>query len=81
MRAPVVINSNPVANDVAGVPQRLEPRPMHISFFHCANDLLDHPVLLRAVRGDELLLQPIAAHEGRIAASGKNPTIVGPQQE
>lgn len=22
-----------------------------------------------------------AAHEGRIAASGKNPTIVGPQQE
>ena len=47
----------------------------------CPDDALDHAVLLGAVWGDELLLQPVAAHQSREVAAGEHEAIVGPQQE
>jgi hypothetical protein len=39
------------------------------------------PVLLRAMGRYELLLQPIAAHQGGVSPTGEDEAIVGPQQE
>lgn len=38
---------------------------------------LDHAVLLRAMRGDELLLQPIAADQHGELVAGKNEPVAG----
>lgn len=43
--------------------------------------MLDHCVLLRAMRRDERLFQPIAADKARITASCKDKAIVGSKQE
>lgn len=42
---------------------------------------LHHAVLLRAVRGDELLSQTITSDQCRVMAASKNQSIVRPQQE
>lgn len=44
--------------------------------FERSDHALDHAVLLRAVRGDELLLQAIAFDQGRVAAAGEHQTVV-----
>lgn len=46
-----------------------------------ADDSLDHAVLFRAVRGDELLLQPVALDQRRVAAAGEDQAVVRAQQE
>jgi hypothetical protein len=45
------------------------------------DDSLDHSILLRAMRGDELLFQAVASNETGVIAARKNQTIVGPKQE
>ena len=64
----VVVKADPVANHTAGVLQRLEPVAVHALVFERANHTLDHAVLFRAVRRDELLLQPIAFDQGKTVA-------------
>lgn len=81
MRAPVVVPADPIRNHATGVLQGLEPVAVHALVFERADHPLDHAVLLRAVRGDELLLQPIAFDQGRVAAAGEDQAIVRPQQE
>ena len=49
--------------------------------FQRPNDPLDHPVLLRAVGRDELLLQSIAPDQAGVVATCKNQTVVGPEEE
>jgi hypothetical protein len=41
----------------------------------CPDDALDHAVLLGAVRCDELLLQPIAAVQGGVAAACEDQAV------
>ena len=81
MWALVVVKADPVANHTAGVLQRLEPVAVHALVLECADHALDHAVLFRAVRRDELLLQPIAFDQGRITAAGEHQPIVRAQQE
>ena len=76
MWALVVVKADPVANHTAGVLQRLEPVAVHALVFERSDHALDHAVLLRAVRGDELLLQAIAFDQGRVAAAGEHQTVV-----
>ncbi len=84
-RAPVwsavVVGLDPVADHTHGVALVLEAVPVDALLFQRPDQTLDHPVLLRSVRGDELLLQVIAAHQARVDAAGKNQTVVRAQQE
>jgi hypothetical protein len=54
---------------------------MNALLFQRSDDAFDYAVLLRAVRGDELLTKTITTHEARIGSRGKNEPIVRPQQE
>ena len=75
MGAAAVIEINPVANDAAGVLLGFEAVAVRALLLECSDDALDHAVLLRAVRGDELLLQAVAADQAREVAAGKNEPI------
>ena len=81
MRAPVGIKADPTANGATGMPQRLESGSLHALLFQRADHPFDHPVLLRAVRRDELLPQPVAAYQRRVATTGEDQAIVGAQKE
>ena len=76
MRPPVVVESDPVSNGSHGVQLAFEAMPMHALLLERANDALDHPVLLWAMRGDKLLPQAIAANQSRIMATGKDQPII-----
>lgn len=81
MRAPGVVEADPVANDPTRVLQRLEPMPStHCSFsVRIARSTL--PFLFGHMGRDELLTNPVAAHKGGVAATGEDQAIVGAQQE
>ncbi|AJX32874.1 Uncharacterised protein [Burkholderia oklahomensis] len=51
----MVVKLDPVGNGAAGMLQRLEAVSVYALLFERADDALDHSVLLRAVRRDELL--------------------------
>ena len=61
--------NDPVADDAVGVLDALEAVAVNALLLERSDDALDHTVLLRAVRGDELLPQPIAAHQRREVAA------------
>ncbi len=63
MRPAVVIEADPVANDATGVLQCFEATPMGTLLLQGPDDAFDHAILLRAMRRDELLLQPVTADQ------------------
>ena len=77
----MVVETDPVRDHAAGMLQGLEPVAVHALILERANHAHDRAVLLRAVRGDELLLQAIAFDQGCTAAAGEHQAVVGPQQE
>ena len=81
MWALLVVEPDPVTQYTAGVLQGLEPVPVGTLLLDRADDPLDHAVLLRAVRSDELLLQAVASDQAGIAAAGEHQAIVRAQQE
>lgn len=54
----------------------LEAVAMNALPFQRPDHALDHAVLLRAVRGDELLLQPVAFDQCRVAAAGEHQAVI-----
>jgi hypothetical protein len=52
----VVVNANPVTNDPTGVLSALKALAVYALLLERPDHPLDHPVLLRAVARDELLL-------------------------
>lgn len=81
MLAPVVVELDPIAVRTGGMWQAVEALAMHALLFHRSDHTLDHAILLWAMRGDELLLQPVAPNKGGVMATGKNQSVVGSQQE
>ena len=81
MWALLVVEPDPVTQYTAGVLQGFEPVPVGTLLLDRADDPLDHAVLLRAVWGDELLLQAVASDQTGIAAAGEHQAIVRAQQE
>jgi hypothetical protein len=81
MKAPVVIETDPVPDDTTGVLQGLESMTMNALILESSDDPLDHAVLLRGVRSDELLLQPIAFDQGGVASAGEDQPVVRSYQE
>lgn len=77
MRAAVVVEADPVTDDAGRVLGALEAMAMNALLLERADDPLDHAFLLRAVRGNELLLQTIAADQGREMAACEDQAVVG----
>lgn len=71
MRAPVVLELDPVGDHPTGMRQALEPMPMHALLLQHPDQPLHRAVLLRAMRRDELLAQTVATHQSRIGPAGK----------
>lgn len=81
MRALVVVEVDPVPDRACGVLDSVEALAMDALLLERPDDALDHAVLLRAVRRDELLLQPVASDQRRIAPRCEDQAIIGSQQE
>lgn len=81
MRAPVVVKAYPVSDHAAGVLYGLEAMSMRALFVERADHAFNHAILLRAVRCDELLTQPVASHQRGVAARREDQPVVGSQQE
>ena len=81
MRSPVIVEADPVADGACCVLDAVEALAMDALLLQCPDHALDHAVLLWAVWGDELLLQPVAANQRCELAAGKNQAVVRPQQE
>ena len=76
MRAPVVIELNPVADDAHGMLLCLEAMPVDTLFLQRPDHSLDHAVLLRAVGRDELLPQAIATDQAGVVPTGEDQSVV-----
>lgn len=72
----MVVKADPVCDHAAGVLQGIKPVAVNALLFECSDHALDHAVLLRAVRGDELLLQPVAFDQCRVAAAGEHQAVI-----
>jgi hypothetical protein len=79
--APVVIKLDPVGDDPHCMLLGLEAVTMHTLFFQGPDDVFDQAVLLRTMRRDELLIEPIAPDRAGVMATGEDQTVVGAQQE
>ena len=81
MWAPLVVEGDPFSDHPQCVGLALKAMPVHALLLQGSDHTLDHPVLLWAVRGDELLLQPIAAHQPGVVATGEHQAVVRAKQE
>ena len=61
--------------------QRLKPLPVNTLLLDRSNDSLHQPVLLRAMRRDEFLLQTVTLDQSGIAAACEHQSVVAPQQK
>jgi len=67
MRSAVVVELDPVTQHARCILQAFEAMAVCALLFHSPDQSLHHAVLLRAMRGDELLLQSVAAHQAGVA--------------
>lgn len=77
----MVVELNPVGDCTAGMLQRFEAMSVHALLLERADHAFDHPVLLWAVRRDELLTQAITPYPGRVIAAREDQTVVAAKQE
>lgn len=66
MRPTVIVEAASLFDDSRGVLLGLAAMTMHALLFQLPDNAVDHAVLLRAMRRDELLPKSITAHEARI---------------
>ena len=76
MRAPVVVELDPVGDDPAGVLQAFDPVPVRALHLECPDHTLHHLVLLWSIGGDVLLVQTVAAYQSRVGTAGEHQAIV-----
>lgn len=81
MWAPVVAEADPVADHAHGVLLGFEAVAMGALLLPGADGAFDHAVLPWALRGDEFLLQAVAAHQPGVDAAGEHQAVVRAQQE
>lgn len=81
MRPAGVVECDPVANGAARMGEALEALPMHALLLQRPDKALHHAVLLRTVRGDELLTQAVAADHLRVIPAGEDEPVVAAKQE
>ena len=76
-----IVEVDPVSDYSGCVLKAFEAMPVDAFLFECPDYAFDHSVLLRAVRGDELLFQAIASNKTGVIAARKNQAIVRSKQE
>ena len=81
MGSSIVVELDPVANDPRGVLLGLEAVTVNALLLEGTDDPLNPPVLLWAVRHDELLTKPITAHHPREVTGREDPSVVRSQQK
>lgn len=81
MRPQIIVEGNPVTQYTAGMLDGFKAVTMNALLFNGSDQSFDHPVLLRAMRGNEFLLQPVALHQSGIAARSEDQPIIGSKQE
>ena len=81
LRTPVIIELDLVGDDPHGVLLGRGAMTMYTWFLQGPDDALDPAVLLRTVRRDELLFQPIDSDQVAVMPAGEHQAIVGSQQE
>lgn len=72
----MVVKTNPVADDAAGMLQEFKPVPIGALLLQRPDDAFNHAVLLRAMRRDEPLAQAVATHQRRIAAAREHQAVI-----
>ncbi len=71
-----VVKPDAVAQHAGSVLLRFQAMPMDTLFLQRPDHAFNHPVLLRAVRRDELLVQTVAADHAREAPAGKYQSVI-----
>ena len=77
----MVIKLDPIGQYTAGMLERFEAMAVDTLLFDRADHVLDKTILLGAMRRDEFLLQPVAPHERRVAATRKHQSVIGAQEK
>ena len=77
----MVVEEDPVANHATGLLQRFKAMAVHALLLERADGTLHQTVLLGAVWRDEFLLQPVAFHQRRVAATGEHQAVFRTQQK
>ncbi len=70
-----VVEADPFADDTRSVLLVFKAMAMYALLFQRSDYALDHVVLLRAVRRNELLATTVAAHDPRICLRGEDQPI------
>ena len=81
MWSAVVVEADPVTDGACRVLDAVEALAVDALLLQRPDHAFDRAVLLWAVRGDELLLQPVASDQRGVAPRGEDQAVVGPQKE
>ena len=81
MRAPVILELDPIADCAACMRQTFEAMTMDALLLQRSYQALHHPVLLRAVWRDELLLEAVATHQLGVCTGREDQTVVTAQKK
>jgi hypothetical protein len=73
----VVVAADPILDYGTGVLKSFEAMAMDALVLERSDDALDHAILPRRARRDELLPQPIALNQGHIATAGVDQPVGG----
>src|SRR5438046_10422874 len=76
MRAPLVVPADPPPHGAAGLDEAREAVLPDALFLQATEEALDHPVLLRGIRRDELLAEPVVATGGAETPALEDETVV-----
>ncbi len=76
-----VVEADPFSDDARGVLLSFEAMTMYALLLQYSDHTFDHPVLLRAVRRDELLAKAVATHHPRVCPRGEDQPVIRPQKE
>jgi len=77
----VIVEVDPVSDCSCCVLKALESMPMNALLLEGSDDAFNHSILLRAMRGYELLFEAITTNKPRVIAARKNQSIIGTQKE
>jgi hypothetical protein len=79
MGSPMIVELDPPSDGPGCMLFRLEPLPVDALLFERPDQSFHHPILLRGVGCDELLLETIAPNKPRVVAAREDEPVVRSQ--
>ena len=77
----MIVEVDPISSCSCCMLEAFEAMPVDALLFQRPNDAFDHPVLLRTMRRNELLLEAVTSDQLSECEAGKNEAIIGTQEE